>query len=216
MDFLQILSFVFVAALLVISPGPNGLLIAKTVPVSGKAAGFANIAGFISAFFVHGSLSVLGLSVLLVQSAQAFLIFKLLGAAYLCWIGVKSLLEAWKSRSDISPEADHSVPKSQRPVSLKGALIEGFFTNVLNPKVSMFYLAAFPQFIPAGGGMSSAFLLVVLHSLINLVWFSGMIILLARMKQVAHNSTFTRWLKSVTGAVFIGFGAKLAFLKPVE
>ena len=59
MDIVQILSFMLVAALLVISPGPNGLLLAKTVPISGKVAGLANIAGFIAAFFVHGSLSVL-------------------------------------------------------------------------------------------------------------------------------------------------------------
>ena len=74
MDFVQIMAFTFVALLLVVSPGPNGLLIAKTVPISGKKAGFANVAGFLSAFYIHGSLSLLGISVLLTKSAEAFFI----------------------------------------------------------------------------------------------------------------------------------------------
>ncbi len=96
MDWTHLASFTLVTALLVMSPGPNGLLIAKTVPTSGRAAGFANIAGFVSAFYVHGTLSVLGISVILVQSAQAFLIVKMIGAAYLCWIGLKALRDAFR------------------------------------------------------------------------------------------------------------------------
>lgn len=212
MDLIQILSFAAVAAVLVISPGPNGVLIAKTVPTSGKQAGFANIAGFVGAFGVHGSLSILGVSFLLVQSSQAFFVFKILGAVYLCWIGVKSIISAWKTAPE-NPKRNIQ----QKPSSLYGAFFEGFFTNVLNPKVSMFYLAAFPQFIPLGGNeLSAAMALVCLHALINVLWFSAMILLLARIKQFSKNSTFSRWLKSVTGAVMIGFGARLASLSPVN
>jgi hypothetical protein len=68
MSIAEILSFAFVTALLIISPGPNGILIAKTVPASGRGAGFANIAGFVAAFYVHGTLSICGISLLLAQS----------------------------------------------------------------------------------------------------------------------------------------------------
>ena len=214
MDIVQVLSFMLVATLLVVSPGPNGFLIAKTVPVSGKGAGFANIAGFVGAFYVHGALSILGISFLLVQSANAFFVFKMLGAAYLCWIGVKAIMAAWKQPTGNTHSDSAKVCGKKR--SLRSAVIEGFLTNVLNPKVSMFYLAAFPQFMPAGGEISSGFLLVSIHSLINLAWFAAMVLLLSRVKQVATSQRFTRWLKSLTGAVFIGFGAKLAFLKPVS
>ncbi|MBN7821215.1 LysE family translocator [Bowmanella yangjiangensis] len=210
MDLINLLAFVVVVALLVISPGPNGLLIAKTVPASGRAAGFANIWGFVAAFYVHGTLSVFGISVLLVQSAQAFFIFKILGAMYLCWIGVKSLLAAWKAQT-VVVSAD---VKKAKAVNFKGAFAEGFFTNVLNPKVSMFYLAAFPQFLSMDASASQAYLLVSAHALINLIWFSCMVMLLSRLKGLAGSPTFSRWLKSVTGVVFIGFGAKLAYLKP--
>lgn len=94
MDLMNALSFAAIASLLVMSPGPNGVLIAKTVPSSGSAAGYANVAGFIVAFFVHGALSILGISAILVASSQAFLVVKLLGAAYLCWIGLKGVTGA--------------------------------------------------------------------------------------------------------------------------
>ncbi|CFX15406.1 conserved exported protein of unknown function [Candidatus Filomicrobium marinum] len=71
MGWMEIASFAVVAALLVMSPGPNGLLIAKTVPSSGRSAGFANVAGFVAAFYVHGALSILGISIILVRSAEA-------------------------------------------------------------------------------------------------------------------------------------------------
>lgn len=208
MSIIEIISFITVATLLVISPGPNGVLIAKTVPLSGKAAGFSNITGFVAAFYVHGSLSILGISVLLVQSAEVFFIFKMAGAAYLCWVGVKSLWSAWQNQQVIS-----DMPQAIKVSTNKKAFLEGFLTNALNPKVSMFYLAAFPQFIPSGGEISTAYFLVFLHAVIAVIWFSAMVFLLSRFTLLATKSSFSRWLKSTTGIVFIGFGAKLASLE---
>ncbi len=209
-DLATLVSFTVIAALLVMSPGPNGVLIAKTVPTSGKRAGFANIAGFVAAFYLHGALSILGISIILVQSAQAFFVVKMLGAAYLCWIGVKALLDAWKGLS-IAPKIE---PAKRRRTLLK-AFAEGFLTNALNPKVSMFYLAAFPQFISeTQGAVGASFVLVFVHSMLNLAWFSAMVFLFARLTGAARNLNFQRWLKGVTGLVFIGFGAKLASMKP--
>lgn len=210
MDAATLLSFTVIAALLVMSPGPNGVLIAKTVPTSGPSAGFANVAGFVTAFYLHGALSVLGISLILVQSAQAFLIVKMLGAAYLFWIGAKALYDAWKG-----VPATQKVTPARRQRTLMKAFLEGFLTNALNPKVSMFYLAAFPQFISqAHGAVGASFTMVFIHSMLNLVWFSAMVLLFARMTGAAQNHRFQRWLKGLTGAVFIGFGAKLATLKP--
>lgn len=210
MDWTQFISFTLVTALLVMSPGPNGVLIAKTVPTSGRAAGFANVAGFVTAFYLHGTLSILGISVILVQSAQLFMMVKIAGAAYLCWVGFKALREAWRGVKTVA-----EVAPAKRRRTLLVAYGEGFLTNGLNPKVSIFYLAAFPQFIPVGeGAITSAFMLVCVHASINVIWFSAMIVLLSRLTGVARSGSFQRALKAVTGSVFIAFGIKLAMFRP--
>ena len=209
MDLSTLITFTAVASLLVMSPGPNGVLIAKTVSTSGKGAGFANVAGFVIAFYVHGALSILGISIILVQSAQLFFIVKMVGALYLCWIGVKALRDAL---TDFSLQTT-AVRAGEKKAYFK-AFVEGFLTNGLNPKVSMFYLAAFPQFISeSAGSISMSFTLVLIHSMLNLVWFTLMVLLFSKLTQFGSSIIFQRWLKGVTGIVFIGFGAKLASLK---
>jgi threonine/homoserine/homoserine lactone efflux protein len=219
MEWVQLLGFAFVALLLVVSPGPNGLLIAKTVPLRGKEAGFANIAGFMAAFAVHGSLSILGISVILMQSADAFFVVKMLGALYLAWIGVKAVTSAWQNTEassnhiSVESEAPLAVSRTSKKLLTK-SFVEGFLTNALNPKVSMFYLAAFPQFIPVGeSAIFFGAALVLLHSLMNFLWFTGMVLLFSRLTHASKSRSFQRWLKGTTGVVFIGFGAKLISLE---
>ncbi|MDX1320578.1 MAG: LysE family translocator, partial [Oceanospirillum sp.] len=178
--------------------------------LSGHRAGLINIAGFVVAFYVHGTLSIFGISILLVQSANAFFIFKMLGAAYLIWLGIKALRNAIRQPA---AQTTLAAEPAQKPVSMKGAFYEGFLTNILNPKVSVFYLAAFPQFMPVDGSALSAYSLVTAHSLVNVLWFSAMVFTLSRIKSATNNPTFKVWLNSITGVVFIGFGAKLALTK---
>ncbi len=205
-----VLAFAAMTALLIMSPGPNGLLIARTVPTSGRAAGFANIAGFAAAFFVHGTFAIFGLSVLLLKSSTLFTIVKFAGAAYLAWIGVKALRDAWRG----APAALMEVKPARNPRTLRKAFTEGFLTNMLNPKVAMFYVAAFPQFMPHDGSSpAAAFILVAIHALLNLAWFGPMVLLFDRLSRAARGGTFQRWVKGLTGAVFIGFGVKLATLR---
>ncbi|TQS73882.1 LysE family translocator [Rhodobacteraceae bacterium] len=206
----DIMTFCFVASLLVMSPGPNGMLIAKTVPASGRRAGFATVLGFVGAFYLHGALSVLGISVLLMHSAIAFGVVKYLGVAYLTWIGVKSLISAWRPAAQTA----RSPKKPPRLHSPRRACLEGFVTNALNPKVSMFYLAAFPQFLPeSDAGWAAPVLLVVLHSAINAVWFGGMVLMVSTLSDAVRAPRVQRALRGFTGMVFIGFGLKLATLR---
>jgi threonine/homoserine/homoserine lactone efflux protein len=212
MTLADILSFAVVAMLLTMTPGPNGVLIAKTVPTLGRLAGFATIGGFVAAFYVHGTLSTLGISVILVQSAQAFFIMKMLGAAYLFWIGAKALLAAWKG--GVTPPR---ASRMERHGGLSAAFLSGFLTNALNPKVAMFYLAAFPQFMAndeAGRAtLGSAFALVSIHALTVVAWFGFITLLFDRLSGAARSPAFQRWLNGITGAVFMGFGVKLATLR---
>lgn len=207
-DWTLLWSFAVMAGLLVMSPGPNGVLIAKTVPVSGRLAGFANIAGFMVAFYCHWIFALLGGSLILATSAELFTLFKLAGAAYLCWLGLKALRQAW--RTPVPPPQD----TSGRQRGLGIAFGEGLLTNLLNPKVSMFYLAAFPQFVPAGHfDVQHTFALVLVHSLLNFVWFGALVLLMGRLGRAVRNGSLRRWLGGITGVVLIGFGARLATMQ---
>ncbi|GHA10422.1 lysine transporter LysE [Arenicella chitinivorans] len=213
MELTSVMGFVVMATLLVISPGPNGLLVTKTFYAAGRPMAIANIVGFIGAFYVHGTLAVFGISMLIVQSAQAYQIFKFCGAAYLIWLGLRSLIDAWRSDSTIAPV--RTVGRAQS-YSIRTGVTEGFLTNVLNPKVSIFYLAAFPQFLPLEGSSTVAYMLVTTHMLINVVWFSLMVMLLSQIDVGATGKRLRRVLKSITGTFFIGFGIKLLLLKPMD
>ncbi|MGB0682451.1 MAG: LysE family translocator [Magnetovibrionaceae bacterium] len=202
----DLLAYVILVVVLVVSPGPNSLLLTKTVPLSGRGAGTANAIGFVTGFYVHGLLAFFGLSLILLRSAEWFLVLKLLGAAYLAWIGLSSLWQALKD--DGKPGL---AVKARRKRTIWMALSEGFLTNALNPKVALFYLAAFPQFIPAGeGGFVGAVLLVSIHAVIAGLWFAGIILFLDRLSASSRSGTVRRLIKGVTGAVFIGFAVKLA------
>ncbi|MBX9458329.1 MAG: LysE family translocator [Rhizobium sp.] len=209
MDIATILAFMTVTTLLVVSPGPNGVLIARTVPTSGRMAGFANIAGFVTAFYIHGAFVLFGLSVILMRSADLFFLVKMLGAAYLCYIGIKALHQAWRGAT-----ARPAVTPARRRRTLVMAYVEGLLTNALNPKVSMFYIAAFPQFLPPEHATAAnIFLLVFLHSMINLVWFSTMVLVFSRLSRFARSDRAERWIQAATGLVFVGFGLKLATMR---
>lgn len=202
----DILIFAGTAALLVISPGPNAALIAKTVPGSGRRAGVANVCGFVTAFYLHGALAIFGVSILLVRSSQLYSMVKLAGALYLVFLGVLALRSAWQLRG--LPGSDEA------PTEVGGSggrhFLEGLMTNALNPKVSVFYLAAFPQFIPDGSSVAAPILLVVVHSAINAVWFSSLVLVFGRIAAAARTVRFKRRIQAATGVVFVGFGGRLA------
>ena len=162
------------------------------------------------AFFVHGTLAIFGLSVLLLQSANVFTAVKLAGAAYLVWIGVKALRDAFRGQ----PAMPLAVAPSRRRRTLFKAFGEGFLTNALNPKVAMFYIAVFPQFIPHdSASAAAAYLLVAVHALLNVAWFGPMVLLFGRLSTFARGGRVQRSIKGLTGLVFVGFGIKLATLR---
>ncbi|MCG8313241.1 MAG: LysE family translocator [Pseudomonadales bacterium] len=212
MELNNIIIFIAVATLLVISPGPNGLLIARTVPLFGHKAGLGNVIGFVLAFYLHGTLSICGISILLVQSSNAFFIFKMLGSIYLIWLGVKAIKSALRPKQSLSTATERQTNR-QHTNLLRSAIGEGFKTNALNPKVSMFYLAAFPQFISFDSHALSAYVLVTVHALVNALWSLSMVYALLKIKRITNNVRFRAWLNSITGIVFIGFGVKLALTR---
>lgn len=208
----EIAAFTLVALLLVMSPGPNAVLIVKTLSTQGRGASLLNILGLCTATFFHGALSVLGLSAIILQSAELFLLIKIIGALYLFYLGIKAIHSSFRA-----PKTDGLIANTGAPIVPKRALgnfTEGFLTQLLNPKVSMFYLAAFPQFIDfQQASYAHAVLLVSIHALIILCWFTSMTEVLGRMKKVVKESALTqaigRWVQRVSGSLLVYFGGLL-------
>ncbi len=208
MTFENITTFTVMIALLTMMPGPNGALLLRTVPILGRSAGVVNLSGIVAAFWVHGCLSVVGLSAIVLSSGKALFVIKLIGATYLLYLGVVSLWKAcYRGRSSKSCEAAEVATAGSKAST---RFFEGFFTNLLNPKVSMFYLAAFPQFVSfSGSHFVEALLLILIHSVVVVIWFSVIIFALSSATRIAKNEWFQRVLQSATGVLLIWFGYRL-------
>lgn len=203
----EVITFSLIALLLVISPGPNGVLIIKTASAHGKAPSIFNILGLTSATFFHGAFSIFGLSALLMQSAELFFIIKVLGAAYLFYIGVKAIIQSYKKCAPETFQSESELQKSAAPKRQSlGYFNEGFITQILNPKVSIFYLAAFPQFIsPENFSYLAAFSLVAIHAGIIFLWFTGITFAIERIKSSVKNSVVGKWVQRLSGSAMIYF-----------
>jgi len=214
MDWNHIPTFFLMALVVEVSPGPNFLLIIKTVTTAGRVSAIANITGFSTAFMLHGALSIFGVSVILSSSASLFFTVKLLGAAYLCYLGIQVLRELAASKRLLSSTPMYDLPALPPPLgsqSLIRGWREGFITNCLNPKISMFYLAVFPQFIgTASYATADSYFLVMIHIFVNAIWFFLVTIFITRLLQAAKSDKLVHFFKIFSGVALIGFGAFFA------
>lgn len=200
----ELLTFTVISLLLVMSPGPNSVLILKTVSGRGYRSGIENILGLVSATFVHGAVSILGLSAVILQSAELFMLIKLVGASYLFYLGIKTIYNTLKTKPDIQKNL-HCKLKNKKDKFHKN-FIEGFLTQILNPKVSMFYIAAFPQFIHfSSSHYSSAFILVAIHASIIFFWFLGLSIFISKVKSITGTSRLGVWVQRLSGSALVFF-----------
>ncbi|WP_092698050.1 MULTISPECIES: LysE family translocator [Acidovorax] len=204
----------FIAAgwLLNLTPGPDVLYIVSNALRSGARAGIVAGLGITAGCFVHIFAAAVGVGALLAASATAFTVLKWLGAAYLLWMGVRMLF----SRAGGGNGAALAAAQSATPVtaSLRSVFLGGFWTNVLNPKVAIFFLAFVPQFIAPGiENKALAFVLLgVLFNVnaipVNVGWALAAAWMSRRVGAVQRGM---HWLDRVAGVMFIGFGLKLAF-----
>lgn len=204
-----ILTFATISLLLVISPGPNGVLILKTVPLHGKTSALNNVLGIFTATYLHGILSFFGLSAIILSSAELFMIIKILGALYLLFLGIKSFYSIIKKEEEIKEVLQKEIKKKKKR-SHALSFMEGFLTQILNPKVSMFYLAAFPQLIDfKNAAFMDIFLLTSIHATTMLVWFTLFILLLGKSSKAFESKTIKNIIQGLTGTVFLYFSYKI-------
>lgn len=199
-------AFVAASVVLVLVPGPDmAYLLARTV-AQGPAAGVVATLGINTGAYVHLIAAALGISAILATSALAFTVIKWVGAAYLLWLGIQAI-------RDSVVEQHGKETASNRVLPIRTIFWQGFISDVLNPKVALFFLAFLPQFIDPGRGQPVTDLLVLGLTLnmialiinLSLVGMAGM-----ASRRLRSSTWLRRWLQRALGAVFVSLSVRLA------
>ena len=199
----SLIAFTLAAALLTVTPGLDTALVLRTAAVEGAQRAWSAALGICLGCLAWGAVVALGLGMLLAASELAYTILKYAGAAYLLYLGVKLLA----SRRDAFDEAEASAGSD----SGRTWFWRGLLTNLLNPKVGIFYVSFLPQFIPAGTDVAAmTLLLAAIHALLGLVWFALLILATQPIAAALRKPGFLRILDRLTGGLFILFGVRLA------
>lgn len=199
-----------VLALLTLVPGPDMAIVTRRAVSRGRADGLRTVGGIAAGLLLWGALTVAGLAALLAASAEVYLVVKLAGAAYLCFLGIQSL-----RRPGGGPEGDPDGAGSGVGGGNSGgsgsAWRTGLVSNALNPKIAVFYTGLLPTLAPQGlrpaAGMA---LLVLVHVLLTLLWLSAYVYVLSHARRFFTRPRVRRTMDRVTGVVLIGFGVRVA------
>jgi RhtB (resistance to homoserine/threonine) family protein len=203
----QVLAFALVAALMTVSPGADTFLVVRNTLRGGRDDGWTTVAGICSGLFVHALLSALGVSAILAHSATAFMVLKIAGAAYLAWLGIQSLRSAARAPA-VKVPADEVTP-ARLPAAR--SFREGLFTNLLNPKVIVFYLALLPQFLSAGDAvLAKSLLLAAIHFIEGILWLGFVAWGVDRSRRFFLRPLLRRWMDAFCGTVLVALGLRLA------
>jgi threonine/homoserine/homoserine lactone efflux protein len=200
-----VLSFAVVAGVLTVTPGLDTALVLRAALTRGRREAAATAVGIVAGLFVWGAAAAVGISALLTASQLAYDVLRYAGAAYLVWFGVRLLVRA------LADPGDGAVPDGVAPAAAWRAARTGLATNLLNPKVGVFYVALLPQFLPPGSDpLLVGLLLAGIHALLSVVWFVLLIGLASVLSRWLRRPGTVRAIDGATGATLVGFGARLA------
>jgi len=198
----SILAFTGIVAILTVLPGADMALVAKVTLLDGRRSAFFTSLGICAGLPVHATASALGLSLILATSAEAFTVVKFAGATYLAYLGIRTIRDSLRPTSEVVVDAG-------RTRSARAAFVQGWLTNVLNPKVALFYLTFLPQFISPGDNvLAKSLLLAGIHAVLGLVWLPLYAYGIDRLGALIRGAR--RWLERLSGAALIGLGVRLA------
>ena len=200
-----VLSFAVVATALTVTPGLDTALVLRAALTRSRWEATATAGGIVAGLFVWAAAAAVGVSALLTASELAYDVVRYAGAAYLVWFGLRLLVRAARPRPAAEPEgaAGGTVWQAART---------GLATNLLNPKVGVFYVALLPQFLPpASDPLLVGLILAGVHALLSVVWFALLITLATLLSRWLRRPATVRAIDGVTGATLVGFGVRLAF-----
>jgi RhtB (resistance to homoserine/threonine) family protein len=200
--------FVIMAILLIILPGPDTAIATNNTLTVGRAGGIKTILGTCCALMIHTLAAVVGLSAIIVKSAMLFSVFKYVGAVYLMYLGIKTL---WALKSKKASSAELAA---ENKYVNKSCFKQGFLTNLLNPKVAVFFLTFLPQFVDGGSNTFVPFLTMgMTYTVLTALWFVFYVYLVNQISAFMKKPRTQAVFEGLTGTVLIGFGVKLALEK---
>ncbi len=199
-----VLGFAVVAAALTVTPGLDTALVLRSALTGRRRDAAATAGGIVAGLFVWGAAAAAGISALLTASQAAYDLVRYAGAAYLVWFGARLLRRA------LRPTAPADAVAGGSPSRWRAARV-GLVTNLLNPKVGVFYVALLPQFLPPGADpLAVGLLLAAVHAVLSLVWFALLIALAGALGRRLRRPRTARTIDGVTGTILVGFGVGLA------
>jgi RhtB (resistance to homoserine/threonine) family protein len=197
------LLFLGVITLLTITPGADMAMVSRSVFLGGRAAAFATTLGIAAGCMLWALASAAGVAAILAASETAYDTLRLVGAAYLVWLGVQSLLAA--RRAHAPDLAEGGERRAYSPFR------QGLITNLFNPKIALFYTTFLPQFIrPGDPVLLLSIAMATVHIVLGIVWLTAYAWLLDRAVEAFRGSRVRRALDAVTGAVLVGLGIRVA------
>ncbi|CAM5505463.1 threonine transporter RhtB [Streptomyces spiroverticillatus] len=201
-------SFVLVVGLLTITPGIDTALVLRTAALGRRRRAWGVVLGIQTGTLLWGALTSLGLTALLTASQLAYEALRWAGVAYLVWLGGRMVWDTLRRSGGQAEGADADQPVGD---GMFPGWRQGLVTNLLNPKVGVFYVAVLPQFIPAGAPQfTTGVLLACVHILLGLVWSTALIALARTLRGQLQRPAARRVLDRITGTVIVGLGLRLA------
>ena len=215
----QLLPFLAGSILITVVPGADMALIMRQVFIGGTALAQRTIFGNLTGLVVHATALAVGLSALLVASAEAYTVVKLAGAAYLVYLGAQSLLSAWRAgrgkaasvEAGAAPDAQVGLDRRRHVPSMRTAYLQGVISTVLNPKPALLFLTFLPQFVDTSRAVLPQILFLAgVHIVVGLIWLTIYAHLLHRAHRTLTRADVKRWLEGATGVVLIALGLRVA------
>jgi threonine/homoserine/homoserine lactone efflux protein len=201
-------AWITVAVILIVTPGPDTALIIRQALRAGARAASRSAFGVGVGSSVWALASVIGVAVLLESSAAAFTVLKLAGAAYLVYLGARSIIGSFGAAAEAAP--DNSPPK-RTPLRASSAFVQGLLNNLLNPKAGAIFVTVMPQFIQPHDSLVRLLLMVACYDVMVVAWLCAYGYVVSRAGRSRIGVRVRRSLERMTGVVMIALGARLAF-----
>jgi len=201
------MAFLGVSAIVIMTPGPDTAVTVRNALLGGRLAGVLTALGISTGQAIWALATSLGVVTLLVASEVLFQVVKYAGAAYLIWLGLNALVDAWRGTGGVSAASRSNEPR----LKLGRAFAQGLISDLGNPKMAVFFASLLPQFAVPGEGMFTALMsLGLVFSLMTFVWLVAYAFVVAKAGEILRRPVIRRWIEAVAGTLLVALGVRIA------